>query len=769
MRKNFVYIISLTLMLMGCGLSKEGVDDSIYMNSSLPIDERVEALLSQMTLEEKIGQMDMVSEWDQDSIIKAGYYEFGAWIAGQEPESTNKLQSLSEKTRLKIPYLIGMDAAHGYATLQGRTIYPTSICMAASFNRDLVKLVAQKSAEEIRSAGTHWTFAPCVDIVYDARWGRTGETYGEDPYLASELVKQAVEGLQGNPFPEKKVAVSVKHLAAGGASVGGVNHASADISERSLRSYILPPFKAAIESGCMTIMPGHNDIGGIPCHSNKWLLTDIIKNEFDFKGFFISDMMDMDNLKSLHCTASNQYEALEKSVNAGLDMHMYSPDSLQFLVPMKQLVKEGKISIDRINDAVRRILKVKFELGLFENRYVDVSKDIYGTHENRAVSLDAARECIVLLKNEGNLLPLNQTKYKRILVTGPNADNQSILGDWSFFQPEDNIVTVLEGMRMIAEDTEIVYSNSGRIKAKISHDKTNTTDPELQKKMLAEGGGISDYSIMDAVDKAKRCDLVVVVIGGYGIRSDWGLRTYGESADRPSIDFYGRQVELVKALHNTGKPVVAIIVNGKPLNNEWISDNIPAIVDIWEPGMYGGQAIAEVLFGKVNPSGKLPITIPKHAGQVPLYYYQASSRYWTGYGLGSSREDDEPAYCFGHGLSYTTFEYSDLEVDSLQSYEHDIQLSFKVKNNGNVKGKEIPMLFVRDCISSVVTPINLLKEFTKIELEPGEERVVRFTIPVDNLGLWNESMDYVVEPGEFLLSIGRSISDIRLKTKIQIK
>lgn len=768
MRINRLMVLSYTIILCISCNRPTVLDTSIYMDSSRPVDERVEALLSQMTLEEKIGQMDMVSEWDQSKVMEAGYYDFGAWIAGQEPEETNKLQTLSEKTRLKIPYLIGMDAAHGYGTLQGRTIYPTSISMAATFNRNLVKIAAQKSAGEIRSAGTHWTFAPCVDIVYDARWGRTGETYGEDPYLASELVKQAVEGLQGNPEPGKKVAVSVKHLAAGGASVGGVNHASADISERSLRSYILPPFKAAIEAGCMTIMPGHNDIGGIPCHSSRWLLTDVIKNEFGFGGFFISDMMDMDNLRSLHYTAHDQKEALEKSVNAGMDMHMYSPDSLQFLVPMQQLVREGKIPLERIDDAVRRILKIKFELGLFENRYVDASKDVYATPENRAVALDAARECIVLLKNEDNLLPIDSKKYKRILVTGPNADNQSILGDWSFFQPDENVVTVLEGMRMVAGNTKIVYSNSGRIKSKLSHDKTNTTDPALQKKMLAEGGGISDYSIADAVNKAKSCDLIVVVIGGYGIRSDWGLRTYGESADRPSIDFYGRQVELVKALQKTGKPVVAVIVNGKPLNNEWVSENIPAIVDMWEPGMYGGQAVAEILFGQVNPSGKLPITIPKHAGQVPMYYYQAASRYWTGYGLGSSRNDDRPAYCFGHGLSYTTFEYSDLKMDSLQSQECDMELSFKIRNTGTVKGKEVPMLFVRDCVSSVVTPVNLLKEFTKLELEPGEERIVKFTVPVRNLGLWNESMNYVVEPGEFQISIGRSIGDIRLKKIFKI-
>lgn len=762
------FILGICIGLYSCESKTNIVDTSIYLDPDRPIDERVEALLSQMTIEEKIAQMDMVSEWDQDSVMNAGYYDFGAWIAGQEPEETNRLQALSEKTRLKIPYLIGMDAAHGYGTLQGRTIFPTSISMAATFNRDLVRIVSQKAAEEIRSAGTHWTFAPCVDIVYDARWGRTGETYGEDPFLASELVRYSIYGLQGNAVPEKKVAVSVKHLAGGGASVGGVNHASADISERSLRSNILPPFKAAIEAGCMTIMPGHNDIGGVPCHSSKWLLTDVIKKEYGFRGFFISDMMDMDNLKKLHYTAHNQKEALEKSVNAGMDMHMYSPDSLQFFVPVKQLVKEGKISIDRIDDAVRRILRVKFELGLFENRYVDPAKDVYATPENRSVALDAARECIVLLKNEGKILPLNRKKYKRVLVTGPNADNQSILGDWSFFQPEENVITVLEGIRMMSDEIEIIYSNSGRIRSKLSHDKTNTTDPELQEKMLAEGGGISDYTISDAVHKAKNCDLIVVVIGGYGIRSDWGLRTYGESADRPSIDFYGRQVELVQALQKTGKPVVVLIVNGKPLNNEWISDNIPVIIDMWEPGLYGGQAVAEVLFGRVNPSGKLPITIPKHAGQIPMYYYQASSRYWTGYGLGSSRSDDKPAFCFGHGLSYTTFEYSDLHIDSVFSSGNDISLSFKLKNTGNMSGKEVPLVFINDEVSSVVTPVMMLKGFDKIELYPNEEKIVNIVIPYKQLGLWNEDMKYVVEPGQFSVMVGRSVDDIRLKKKFRM-
>lgn len=771
MKKQTMRFLSWGTM-MGLCLSActqtDVVDTSVYMDAQRPVEERVEALLKQMTLDEKIGQMDMVSEWDMDSIIKRGYYDFGAWIAGKEPEEANRLQALSEKTRLKIPYLIGVDAAHGHGLMNGRTVFPTSISMAATFNRDLVYATARAAAGEIRSSGQQWTFAPCVDIVLDARWGRTGETYGEDPYVAGELVRQAIRGLQGHEDPQRRVATSLKHLAGGGASVGGVNHASADLSERSLRSYILPPFQAGIEEGCLTIMPGHNDIGGIPAHASKWLLTDVVKNEFGFDGFYISDMKDMDNLKTLHRTAVDQKDAMRQSVNAGMDMHMYSSDTTQFVVPMRQLLEEGLIAEDRIDDAVRRILRVKFELGLFENRYVDSEQNRYATGENRALALDAARECVVLLKNNTGLLPLDSTKYRRILVTGPNADNQSMLGDWSSFQSDDNVVTLLEGIRQTVPGVEVIYSNSGRIKSKISNEQTNTTDPELQRRRLSEGGGISDYSIADAVAKARTCDLIVVAIGGYGIRAEWGLRTYGESADRPSIDFYGRQVELVQALQKIGKPVVAVIVNGKPLNNGWITANIPAIVDAWEPGMYGGTAVAEVLFGKVNPSGKLPITVPQTAGQVPMYYYQASSRYWTGYRLGATRHDDRPAFCFGHGLSYTDFEYSDLQMDTLFHAADSISLSFKVKNTGERAGKEVPLLFVRDCVSSVVTPTALLKEFTKISLEPGEEKTVKMTVPCSSLGLWNTDMCYVVEPGEFQFRIGRSLDDIRLQKMVSI-
>lgn len=770
MRKLFYGTI---LLLVGCASRQNTVDTSIYMDATRPIEERVEALMEQMTLEEKIGQMEMVTVWDKDVILKNGYYDFGAWLADLEPEECNKIQALSEQTRLKIPYLIGMDAAHGHAMLRGRTVYPTSISMAATFNRKLVHKAAELAAEEIRSTGTNWTFAPCVDVVQDARWGRTGETYGEDPFLTSELVREAVTGLQGNWDVQKNVVATVKHLAGGGTSVGGVNHATAELSERALRSYILPPFQAAIDAGVLSVMPGHNDVAGIPAHASHWLLTDLVKQEYGFKGFFISDMADVENLTSqLHSIAANQEEAVRMSVNAGLDMHMYSVDTTTFVAPLLKLVSENKVSEARIDDAVRRILEVKFKLGLFENRYVNSQNVRLVSEESRQVALDAARECIILLKNERNLLPLDASKYNRILVTGPNADNQALLGDWATFQPDDQVVTVLEGITQKAKEVgiEVIYSNSGCIKGKVSNVTVDTTDPAIQKKQLAEGGSISDYSIADAVAKARKCDLAVVAIGGYGIRVGWGLRTYGESADRPSIDFYGRQVELVKKICETGIPVVVVINNGKPLNNNWITEHIPAIVDVWEPGMCGGQALAEILFGEVNPSGRLPITIPQSAGHIPQYYYQTKSRTYTGYGLGSSRKDDKPAFPFGHGLSYTTFEYGTLQLnDTLLHEGRPLELSIAITNRGKRMGAETVQCYIQDEVSSVVTPLMLLKGFQKIWLNPGETKTVKITIPFEEFGLWNQAMKHVVEPGGFTVMVGSSSADIKHRKHIEYK
>lgn len=746
-----------------------------YLDPTRPVKERVESLMGEMSLEEKVAQLDQFASWNIQSYTADSTllndWGVGSWVVSTlTPEEYNKLQALSEKSRLKIPFLIGTDAAHGLAQMPGRTIFPTSISQAATFNPDLVHHIAETAAREIRASGVHWTFAPCIDIVHDARWGRTGETYGECPFLTSALVRQAIRGYQEHNNPSDRVAACVKHLVGGGRSIGGVNHATAEISERMLRSVFLPPFQAAIEEGVTTIMPGHNDVNGIPAHANHRLLTDIMREELGFQGFYVTDMCDIENLITLHRTAANQKEAVRQGMQAGLDVHMYSTSADAFIHPLLELIREGNIPESRINDAVSKVLAVKFELGLFENRYVRTDLP-YATPEAHQLALKAARESIILLKNEGDMLPLDKSKLKRVLVTGPNADNQSILGDWTFLQPEDNVTTIYEGIRDYLEpNVEVVYSYSGRLKGKASDVSVNTTDPDLQRKALQEGGELNEYAIADAVRKARSCDLAIVAVGGYGIRSEWGLRTYGESADRPSIDLFGKQEELVRRIAATGIPVVVVMVNGKPLNNAWITQHIPALVDAWEPGMYGGQAVAEILFGEVNPSGRLPITIPQSAGHVPQYYYQTTSRYYTGYGLGSSRADDKPAFPFGHGLSYTTFAYGEPCLnDSILTEGRPLEISVEITNTGDRAGAETVQCYVQDEVSSVVTPQLLLKGFQKVWLEPGERANVRITIPFEEFALWNEDMKQVVEPGRFTIMIGRSSADIIHKKQVIYK
>jgi len=745
-----------------------------YRNSSLPIDKRVKILMSKMTIDDKIGQMEMVIVSDKDNVIKENILDsagVGAWIGEVTPDTYNELQRLSEKSRLKIPYLLGIDAPHGHALMPGRTVFPTSISMAATFNPDLVYRCAHKAAEEIRSSGSHWTFSPSVDIVQDARWGRTGETYGECPFLASRMVEANVKGLQGD-FGPYNVIACVKHLYGGGTSIGGVNHGNAEISERTARNIFLRPFKAAVDAGVGTIMPGHNDVNGIPNHANHWLLTDLVKDEWGFKGFYISDMGDVENLLDthIHRLSSTQKHAVELSVAAGLDMHMYSWDNQMFKGNLKELYNEKKISRERIDDACSRILAMKFKLGLFENRYIDEKENTnkYASKEAHDLALEAARQNIVLLKNTNHILPLDTKKYHRILVTGPNADNQSIDGDWATEQPEDNITTILEGIKAQV-NAQITYVNCGRMKGNKSEVKINTTDSLTQNKYIKEGGEINDTSIAEVVNAARNNDLAIIVIGGYGLRFDWGLRTYGESCDRPSIDFYGRQVELVQKIADTGIPFIVVIVNGKPLNNEWVTEHAAAMLDAFEPGMFGGQAVGEILSGKVNPSGKLPITIPKNVGQLPMYYYQTKSRYTTGYGLGTTRADEKPAFCFGHGLSYSTFTCRDIsQGDSIVTNNKPFVVHAEVANTGNMAGYTTVMAFLSDEVSTVVTPWWMMCGFKKVWLEAGEKKTVDIEIPFDSFKLWNQDMKFVAEPGYFDLKVGFSFNDTKFKKRIKL-
>jgi beta-glucosidase len=734
--------------------------------------ERVATLLNQMTLEEKVAQMDQYGVWDlgenQATITSIGV---GSVLGELTPEQYNQLQAQAEKTRLKIPILCAIDACHGDGLIPGATVFPTSISLAATFNSALAAKIATIAAREVRGYGHAWIFTPTLDVTQDARFGRAGETFGECPFVTSVMADACVRGYQGALDPLQNVAACAKHFVAGGVSQGGVNHATADVSERTLRTVFLPPFKAAVDAGCLTIMAGHNDVAGIPMHANKWLLTDVLKGEYGFKGIVVSDMADVRNLVNgaLHWVASDHKSALAMGINAGVDIYMNSKNRAEFIDPVTALVKEGAVTQARIDDAVRRILRVKFLLGLFEHRYVDVAKahQAFGAEDARRAALRGARETIVLLKNEKALLPLPLGKYKRIFVSGPDADNQSILGDWTFEQPASNIVTVLQGIRAAAGgETEIDYLNCGRIKGKpsvITRQSIETADPRLiNQRIAAEDGAISDYAIAEARRRAALADLSIVVIGGYALRWEWSLRTYGESCDRPTIDLYGRQLELVQALQAAGKPVVAIIVNGPPLNEPWVSENIPAIVYALEPGMYGGQALGEILFGTVNPSGRLPYTIPRTAGQIPQFYYLRHSRFWTGYSLGTGAADNQPAWEFGHGLSYTTYHYSSLVVPAEAKLGADIPIQLTVRNSGPMAGDHSILLFVSASYQSIAPPVKELKAFTKIHLEPGESKLVRLTVKPEDLAIWNAEMKRVIEPGEFKVVVGDQVGHFAL-------
>ncbi|RPH32739.1 MAG: beta-glucosidase [Bacteroidales bacterium] len=760
MRK--LYYLICFLIFIALSITIVQAQSHVYLNPTLPIEQRIENLLSIMTLEEKIAQMDLWAMWDvekpevSEEIEK---YGLGGILGEITAEKNNQLQALAYKQRLKIPILFQIDACHGNGMQEGATIYPTSISMAASFNRDLAFKTARMAGIEVRDWGQRATYTPTIDVVQDPRFGRSGETFGECPFLSSLMSDAYTRGYQEN-VGKTGVACCPKHLVGGGVSIGGVNHASAEISERTLRQVFLSPFKAAVDAGALMIMTGHNDINGVPAHANYEIMTKILKNEWGFKGFIVSDMQDVKNLDGLHKIAATHEEALAVGINAGVDMYMNSEKLDDFFRPMIELVKQGKIPMSRIDDAVRRILRVKFMVGLFESSQVDLSKNAkaFGSDKAKEIALQGARECLTLLKNNDQILPISKQKYQRILVTGPNADNQNIIGDWAIEQPQ--VITILKGIETIAgNDFTIDYFNCGVVRGKaikVTQEMAETADPRiLEQKLKKENAEVNDWSITEAVKRAKNNDLVVVVVGGQAIRTNWGLRTYGESCDMPSIGLYGKQLELVQALYSTGKPVVVVVVSGKVVSEPWINEKIPALLYAWEPGQYGGQAVAEVLFGKINPSGKLPFTIPKTIGHIPQYYYQRASRYWTGYAYAGAKDSDQPAFPFGFGLSYTTYQYSDLSVPAeISANDKEIPITVKVKNTGSMSGNEAVLLFVKDIVASVSPYVKMLKGFEKVHLEVGESKIITFKLPVKELGFWNVDMKYIIEPGEFVIMIG---------------
>lgn len=765
---NLFVASSLTIVMVACSRQENKM---IYLDPAKSVEERVEDLIKRMTLEEKVGQMCQwvglehmklakrdLSEGELYANTARGFYpgittedvtqmvidgKVGSFLHVLTVKEVNDLQALAQKSRLKIPVIIGIDAIHGNAQVLGTTVYPTSIGQASMFDVDLVEEICRQTAVEMRVTGSQWTFNPNVEVARDPRWGRVGETFGEDPYLVTLLGVASIKGYQGNGFGEQKnVLACAKHIIGGSQPINGTNGSPTDISERTLREVFFPPFKAAVEAGVYSFMTAHNELNGIPCHTNSWLMKDVLRKEWNFKGFIVSDWMDLERIHDLHHTAVDNKDAFFQSVEAGMDMHMHGPEFYERVI---ELVKEGKLPEERINEACRKILYAKFQLGLFENPFVDEKKqkEVLFNKEHQATALEAARKSIVLLTNDG-ILPLNEKKYKRIFVTGTNADNQTIMGDWALPQPDENVITVLEGLRQISSRTQFAFLDQGWNIRAMSEDK-----------------------VKQAAGMAKKADLAIVVVGEHSLRNNWDDKTCGEDCDRSDIALAGLQEELVESVIGTGVPTVIILVNGRQLGVEWIADHANALVEAWEPGGLGGQAIAEVLYGKINPSGKLPVTIPRHVGQVQMIYNHKPSMYFHPYAIGEST----PLFCFGYGLSYTTYKYSDLAVSSSEiTKDGKVEVSVSITNTGVMDGEEIVQLYIHDLYSSVTRPIKELKDFRRVHLRVGETKTISFSLPAEKLAFYDRDMNYTVESGEYEIMVGASSADEDLvKTIINVK
>ena len=748
--KRFTILLLLLASLASCG--KED-----WRDTSLPASDRAKLLLREMTLEEKVGQMcqyvapcyvppgqgspykniDATDEnlGNKDLADKIRRGEVGSFLHCMTTKEAIALQELAKESRLGIPLLIGIDAIHGNALIEGCTIYPTSINLASSFDPEIVEMIGTETAQEMRQKGLYWTFAPNLDVARDARWGRMGETFGEDPFLVTEMGKYSIWGLQGRDrnFDEGHVIACAKHLIAGGEPFGGLNAAPMDLSERQLREIYLPPFIAAVQDAHVgTVMAAHNEVNGIPCHGNSWLLKDLLRDELGFDGFVVSDWMDIERLHAMHHWAPDSTEAFIRSVEAGIDMHMQGDNYFEAVIGA---VKSGRIPMRRIDEAAGKILEMKFAVGLFEAPMPSMAP-LENAEAHRQTALAAARESIVLLKNNG-VLPLDVVR--RIFVVGPNADSQTILGDWAAPQPDSLVVTVLEGIR--AEFPKAIIDT------------------------MCFGGMISNINekgIAAARNKAAAADVCIVVAGENSQRYSAFGRTCGENCDRDDLDLPGMQEELLEAMASTGKPTILVLMTGRANSLAWAKENVDAIVNVWEPGQMGGQAVAEVLSGKVNPSGKLPVTMPRSVGQVPTVYNHKHSQYSRLF----ATNETGPLWPFGFGLSYSNFVYSNPSLFSGQpsglaepALDALATVSITVTNEGPYDGAEVVQLYIRDEYASVTRPVKELKAFKRIFLKNGESATVTFDITPEMLQCFGAENRWSVEPGEFTIMVGSSSAD----------
>ena len=778
-----LYILVIVQMVCTLGFTQSSPSLPAYKDPSLSIDIRLSDLLSRMTLEEKVGQLLCPLGWEMYEIhgsevhpsgkfkqlIKernAGMlwatYRADPWTKktlanGLNPELSakagNALQKyVMENTRLGIPMFLAEEAPHGHMAI-GATVFPTGIGMAATWSPELVKEVGQVIAKEIRSQGGHISYGPVLDLTRDPRWSRVEETFGEDPVLSGILGASMVDGLGGGNLSQKYATIAtLKHFLAYAVPEGGQNGNYASVGIRDLHQNFLPPFRKAIDSGALSVMTSYNSIDGIPCTSNHYLLTQLLRNEWKFRGFVVSDLYSIEGIHESHFVAPTKENAAIQSVTAGIDVDL-GGDAYTNLC---HAVQSGQMDKAVIDTAVCRVLRMKFEMGLFEHPYVDpkIAAKTVRRKEHIELARKIAQSSITLLKNENSILPLSKT-INKVAVIGPNADNRyNMLGDYTAPQEDSNVKTVLDGILTKLSPSRVEYVRGCAIR--------DTTVNEIEQ----------------AIEAARRSEVVIVVVGGSSARDfktsykETGAAVAeegsvsdmecGEGFDRASLSLLGRQQELLESLQKTGKPLIVVYIEGRPLEKNWASEYADALLTAYYPGQEGGNAIADVLFGDYNPSGRLPISVPRSVGQIPVYYNKKAPRNHDYVEVSSS-----PLYSFGYGMSYTTFEYSDLQV--VQKSARCFEVSFKVKNTGKYDGEEVAQLYMRDEYASVVQPMKQLKHFERFYLSKGEEKLIVFTLAEEDLSIINQGLEQIVESGTFQIMIGSSSDDIRLEGSILVK
>ena len=778
-----LYILVIVQMVCTLGFTQSPPSLPAYKDPSFSIDVRLSDLLSRMTLEEKVGQLLCPLGWEMyeihgNEVCPSGKfkqlikernvgmlwatYRADPWTKktlanGLNPEMAakagNALQKyVMENTRLGIPMFLAEEAPHGHMAI-GATVFPTGIGMAATWSPELVKEVGQVIAKEIRSQGGHISYGPVLDLTRDPRWSRVEETFGEDPVLSGTLGASMVDGLGGGNLSQKYATIAtLKHFLAYAVPEGGQNGNYASVGIRDLHQNFLPPFRKAIDSGALSVMTSYNSIDGIPCTSNHYLLTQLLRNEWKFRGFVVSDLYSIEGIHESHFVAPTKENAAIQSVMAGVDVDL-GGDAYTNLC---HAVQSGQMDKAVIDTAVCRVLRMKFEMGLFEHPYVDpkIAAKTVRRKEHIELARKIAQSSITLLKNENSILPLSKM-INKVAVIGPNADNRyNMLGDYTAPQEDSNVKTVLDGIITKLSPSRVEYVRGCAIR--------DTTVNEIEQ----------------AIEAARRSEVVIVVVGGSSARDfktsykETGAAVAeegsvsdmecGEGFDRASLSLLGRQQELLESLQKTGKPLIVVYIEGRPLEKNWASEYADALLTAYYPGQEGGNAIADVLFGDYNPSGRLPISVPRSVGQIPVYYNQKAPRNHDYVEVSSS-----PLYSFGYGMSYTTFEYSDLQV--VQKSARCFEVSFKVKNTGKYDGEEVSQLYMRDEYASVVQPMKQLKHFERFHLKNGEEKKVTFVLTEEDFFLVNYTLKKVVESGNFHLMIGAASNDIRLQNVILVE